>query len=83
MEEMGFSMLVEESIRLPELLTIKLPEGIDDSTIRSKLLNEYNIEISAGLGAFAGKLWRIGVMGEGAREENAKKILSAIKECIN
>jgi alanine-glyoxylate transaminase/serine-glyoxylate transaminase/serine-pyruvate transaminase len=83
MEEMGFSMLVEESIRLPELLTIKLPEGIDDGTIRSKLLNKYNIEISAGLGAFAGKLWRIGVMGEGAREENAKKILSAIKECIN
>ena len=83
MEKMGFSMLVEESIRLPELLTIKLPEGIDDGAIRNKLLNNYNIEISAGLGAFAGKLWRIGVMGEGAREENAKKILSAIKECIN
>jgi alanine-glyoxylate transaminase/serine-glyoxylate transaminase/serine-pyruvate transaminase len=82
MEEMGFSMLVEESIRLPELLTIKLPEGIDDGAIRNKLLNNYNIEISAGLGAFAGKLWRIGVMGEGAREENAKRILSAIKECI-
>ena len=82
MEEMGFSMLVEESIRLPELLTIKLPKGIDDGAIRNKLLNNYNIEISAGLGAFAGKLWRIGVMGEGAREENAKRILSAIKECI-
>jgi alanine-glyoxylate transaminase/serine-glyoxylate transaminase/serine-pyruvate transaminase len=83
MEEMGFSMLVEESIRLPELLTIKLPEGINDSVVRKKLLNKYNIEISAGLGAFSGKLWRIGVMGEGAREENANRILSAIKECIN
>ena len=83
MEEMGFSMLVDETIRLPELLTVKLPEGVDDSSVRAKLLNEYNIEISAGLGVYSGKLWRIGVMGEGAREENAEKILSAIKECIN
>ncbi len=82
MEEMGFSMLVDEAIRLPELLTIKLPEGIDDATVRTQLLNDHNIEISAGLGAFAGKLWRIGVMGEGARKENAEKILEAIKECI-
>ena len=83
MENMGFSMLVDELIRLPELLTIKLPEEIDDVAIRKKLLNEYNLEISAGLGPFAGKLWRIGVMGEGAREENAVKVLSAIRECIN
>ena len=83
MEKMGFSMLVEKSIRLPELLTINLPEDINDSAVRNKLLNEYNIEISAGLGQFSGKLWRIGVMGEGAHEENAHRILSAIKECIN
>ncbi len=83
MEKMGFSMLVEESVRLPELLTVTLPKGIDDNAIRAKLLNEYNIEVSAGLGVFAGKLWRIGVMGEGAREENAAKILKAIKECID
>ena len=83
MEEMGFSMLVEESVRLPELLTVTLPKGIDDNAVRAKLLNEYNIEVSAGLGVFAGKLWRIGVMGEGAREENAAKILKAIKECID
>ena len=83
MEKMGFSMLVEESVRLPELLTVTLPKGIDDNAVRAKLLNEYNIEVSAGLGVFAGKLWRIGVMGEGAREENAAKILKAIKECID
>jgi alanine-glyoxylate transaminase/serine-glyoxylate transaminase/serine-pyruvate transaminase len=82
MEEMGFSMLVDADIRLPELLTILLPEGIDDGAVRGKLLDDHNIEISAGLGPFAGKLWRIGVMGEGARPENAKKVLSAIKRCI-
>ena len=83
MEEMGFSMLVDADIRLPELLTILLPEGVDDGAVRGKLLNDYGIEISAGLGPFAGKLWRIGVMGEGARTENAEKVLSAIKECIS
>ena len=83
MEEMGFSMFVEDSIRLPELLTVNLPEGIDDAAVRGKLLVDYNIEISAGLGAFAGKLWRIGVMGEGAHEENADRLLSAIKKCIS
>lgn len=83
LEEMGFTMLVDADIRLPELLTVNLPEGVDDAAVRSKLLNEYGIEISAGLGPFAGKLWRIGVMGEGARPENAEKILKAIKECIS
>ena len=82
MEEMGFSMLVDANFRLPELLTILLPEGIDDGAVRGKLLDDHNIEISAGLGPFAGKLWRIGVMGEGARPENAKKVLSAIKRCV-
>ncbi len=82
MEEMGFSMLVDEAIRLPELLTIMLPAGIDDGAVRGKLLHNYGIEISAGLGPFAGKLWRIGVMGEGARPENAEKVLAAIKETI-
>ncbi len=82
MEEMGFSMLVDADIRLPELLTILLPEGIDDGAVRGKLLDDHKIEISAGLGPFAGKLWRIGVMGEGARPENAEKVLSAIKRCV-
>jgi alanine-glyoxylate transaminase/serine-glyoxylate transaminase/serine-pyruvate transaminase len=83
MEEMGFSMLVDANIRLPELLTIILPEGIDDTAVRGKLLNDHRIEISAGLGPFAGKLWRIGVMGEGARPENAERVLRAIKALIS
>ena len=83
MEEMGFSMLVDANIRLPELLTITLPEGIDDAAVRGKLLNDHGIEISAGLGPFAGKLWRIGVMGEGARPENAERVLRAIKALIS
>ena len=82
MEGMGFSMLVAEPIRLPELLTILIPEQVEDAEIRAKLLTEHNIEISAGLGPFAGKLWRLGVMGEGARAENAERVLNAIKESL-
>ena len=71
-----------EPIRLPELLTILIPEQVEDAEIRAKLLTEHNIEISAGLGPFAGKLWRLGVMGEGARAENAERVLNAIKESL-
>ena len=82
LESMGFKMLVDQSVRLPELLTVLLPTNVEDAPARSRLLNEFNIEISAGLGPFAGKLWRIGVMGEGARPENAQRLLKAIEECI-
>ncbi|MBT5430402.1 MAG: hypothetical protein HOK89_10810 [Rhodospirillaceae bacterium] len=75
-------MLVDQSVRLPELLTVLLPTNVEDGPVRSRLLNEFNIEISAGLGPFAGKLWRIGVMGEGARPKNAQKLLEAIDECL-
>jgi len=82
LEEMGFKMLVDAEYRLPELLTVFLPEGVDDAAGRSSLLNDYGIEISAGLGPFAGKLWRIGLMGEAAREEHADRLLAALKEII-
>jgi len=82
LESMGFKMLVDQSVRLPELLTVLLPTNLEDGPVRSRLLNEFNIEISAGLGPFAGKLWRIGVMGEGARPKNAQKLLEAIDECL-
>ena len=75
-------MLVAEEHRLPELLTVFLPEGVDDAAGRSSLLNEYGIEVSAGLGPFAGKLWRIGLMGEAAREENADRLVAALTDIV-
>ena len=57
-------------------------EKIDEKKIRSRLLEEYNLEIGAGLGPFAGNVWRIGLMGYSARKENIELCLGALKACI-
>ena len=83
LEDLGFSYVVEkESDRLPQLNTVKLPDAIDEKKIRARLLEEYNLEIGAGLGPFAGKVWRIGLMGYSARKENIELCLGALKACI-
>ncbi|AOW83677.1 pyridoxal-phosphate-dependent aminotransferase family protein [Vibrio mimicus] len=82
LEQLGFKFVVEEPYRLPQLNAIYVPEGIDEAKVRSHLLNEYNLEIGAGLGALAGKAWRIGVMGYGARSENIALCLRALEESL-
>jgi alanine-glyoxylate transaminase/serine-glyoxylate transaminase/serine-pyruvate transaminase len=77
-EAMGLSYLVKEPHRLPQLSAIRVPEGVDDATVRSKLLHDYNIEIGGGLGALAGKVWRIGLMGHGANSKNVMSCLGAL-----
>jgi len=64
------------------LNTVWIPEGIDDAAVRSRLLNEYNLEIGAGLGDLAGKVWRIGLMGYSARKENVVLATAALKEVL-
>ena len=64
------------------LNAVKIPDGVDDATTRSRLLNEYNIEIGGGLGKFAGKLWRIGLMGESSTPNHVNMLLSALKEMM-
>lgn len=82
LESMGFEFLVAPEFRLPMLNAIKIPEGIDDVAVRSRLLNEYNIEIGAGLGDFAGKVWRIGLMGESCTQNHINMLLGALKSII-
>lgn len=79
---MGIEMLVDPEYRLPMLNTVLIPDGADDAAIRSRLLNEFDLEIGAGLGALAGKVWRIGLMGHSAREENVALCLKALKEVL-
>lgn len=80
LEEMGLSMLVDSEYRLPMLNSVRIPEGVDEATIRRNLLNEYKIEVGAGLGPLAGKIWRIGLMGHTARKENVSRLLAALKQ---
>lgn len=83
LEELGIEFLVDEPYRLPMLNAVRIPEGIDDATVRSMLLNDYNIEIGAGLGQFAGKVWRIGLMGESCTPRHINLLLSALKDIFN
>ena len=72
LSELGISYLVDESSRLPQLNSVYIPEGSDDAQVRSSLINDFNIEIGAGLGDLAGKIWRIGLMGHTSRKENVE-----------
>jgi alanine-glyoxylate transaminase / serine-glyoxylate transaminase / serine-pyruvate transaminase len=78
-EAMGLSMLVPENERLPMLNTIRIPEGADDAGVRKALLQEFSIEIGGGLGALAGRVWRVGLMGHAARQRNVILFLSALE----
>ncbi len=80
--ELDIEFLVAPEVRLPQLNAVRIPEGVDDGAVRSRLLNEYNLEIGAGLGAFAGKTWRIGLMGYAARKENVALCLSALAKVM-
>ena len=82
LEAMGFEFLVAPEYRLPMLNAVKIPAGFDDAIIRSRLLNEYNIEIGAGLGEFAGKVWRIGLMGESCTLNHINILLAALKQIM-
>jgi alanine-glyoxylate transaminase / serine-glyoxylate transaminase / serine-pyruvate transaminase len=78
LESLGIGFVVPEEARLPQLNSVNLPAGIDDAACRTRLLNEFNLEIGAGLGALAGKIWRIGLMGASARQENVDYCLKAL-----
>ena len=82
LQSMGFEFVVAPQYRLPMLNAIRIPDGFDDATIRGKLLNEYNIESGAGLGDFAGKVWRIGLMGESCTQNHINMLLSALKKLM-
>ena len=82
-EAMGMQFFVNEADRLPQLNAITIPAGVDDAEVRRRLLHDYNLEIGAGLGEMAGKIWRIGLMGYGSRQENVVLCLRALDEVLS
>ncbi|WP_297292759.1 alanine--glyoxylate aminotransferase family protein [Oceanicoccus sp.] len=83
LEAMGLSMVVDKEHRLPQLNLVNLPEGADDAAVRAALLSEYSLEIGAGLGALAGKAWRIGLMGHACNKKNVVLCLSALDNVLS
>lgn len=82
LEALGFAYLVEKKHRLPNLNAVYLPKGIDEAKIRKQLLLDYNIEVGGGLGAFAGKIWRVGIMGESCTKNHVNCLVRALKELL-
>jgi alanine-glyoxylate transaminase/serine-glyoxylate transaminase/serine-pyruvate transaminase len=82
-EAMGLSFVVDEASRLPQLNAVSIPQGVDDATVRSRLLNEYDLEIGAGLGPMAGKIWRIGLMGYASNRRNVLLCLGALDAVLS
>jgi alanine-glyoxylate transaminase / serine-glyoxylate transaminase / serine-pyruvate transaminase len=82
LSELGLHLATVEGHRLPQLTCVKIPEGIDDLTVRRRLLNEWGIEIGGGLGPFKGKAWRIGLMGHSSQAKNVILVLGAIEKCL-
>jgi alanine-glyoxylate transaminase/serine-glyoxylate transaminase/serine-pyruvate transaminase len=77
LEERGLELLVDEADRLFPLTSVRIPEGVEDVPVRMQLLEEFGIEIGGGLGPLAGKIWRIGLMGENATTATVDRFLHA------
>jgi alanine-glyoxylate transaminase/serine-glyoxylate transaminase/serine-pyruvate transaminase len=83
LESIDIRPFIPLDYRLPSLTTARVPQGIDPHKIRTRLLNEYNIEIAAGFGALKDQVWRIGLMGYSSRKENITLLLAALNELMN
>ena len=82
LEGLGLELFAQKGYRLPNLTTVKVPEGVDSAAARRKLLERYDIEIGAGVGDYAASVWRIGLMGPNARPDAVALILSALGETL-
>jgi alanine-glyoxylate transaminase/serine-glyoxylate transaminase/serine-pyruvate transaminase len=80
--QLGLEPYAQEGHRLWQLNAVRIPEGIDDVAVRGRLLRDFNIEISGGLGDGKGKIWRIGVMGYSAQRANIRLLLSALEDIL-
>ncbi len=79
---LGITYLTAEGHQLPQLNCVAIPEGVDDVSVRKRLLADWGIEIGGGLGPFKGKAWRIGLMGHSSRKANVLMLLSALEVCL-
>ncbi len=82
LEAMGLSLIVNEQDRLPQLNAVSIPDGVDEALVRKQLLEDYSLEIGAGLGQLAGKVWRIGLMGYSSRPENVRLCITSLEAAL-
>jgi alanine-glyoxylate transaminase/serine-glyoxylate transaminase/serine-pyruvate transaminase len=83
LEALGLEFIVEEKYRLPQLNTVTIPDGVDEASVRNQLLSQFNLEIGAGIGSLAGKVWRIGLMGYASNERNVLFCVNALESVLS
>ena len=83
LQEMGLELFAAAGYRLPELTTVRVPEGVDSAAVRRYLLEEHDVEIGAGVGRYASTVWRIGMMGHNARPDRALLMLATLKDALD
>ncbi len=83
LDALGLRPLPPAGFRMPTMAAVLIPEGVDDASVRSRLLHRYNIEIAGGLGAFRGRLWRVGLMGNSSSESNVLLFLAALETLLH
>jgi alanine-glyoxylate transaminase/serine-glyoxylate transaminase/serine-pyruvate transaminase len=81
-DELNLEPIVPVAERIPHLLAIKVPDGVDEAKVRSELLTKHNLEIGAGLGELAGKVWRIGLMGYNSNEKLVDYCVNSFKDVL-
>jgi len=82
LDALGMRIVSQAGHQLWQLNAVGVPEGVDEASVRKQLLSDFNIEIGAGLGPLKGKIWRIGLMGEGSRIENVETLLAALRKIL-
>jgi alanine-glyoxylate transaminase / serine-glyoxylate transaminase / serine-pyruvate transaminase len=82
LDSLGLSLLAPAGERLVNLNAVRVPDGVDEARVRRQLLDEFSIEIGAGLGPLAGRVWRVGLMGSGATMENVERFVGALERCL-
>jgi alanine-glyoxylate transaminase/serine-glyoxylate transaminase/serine-pyruvate transaminase len=82
LEQLGLSLLPPPDERLWTLNAVRVPPGVDEAAVRRRLLEEFSIEIGAGLGPLAGRIWRVGLMGAGSTMANVLLFLGAFERCL-
>ncbi len=82
LESLGLSLLPPPGERLWTLNAVRVPDGVDEAAVRRRLLHEDGIEIGAGLGPLAGRIWRVGLMGAGSTGDNVDLVLSALGRAV-
>jgi (S)-ureidoglycine-glyoxylate aminotransferase len=82
LQAMGVALFGSDEHKMPVVTLIKVPEGVDEASVRNTMIHEFGIEIAGAFGPLQGKVWRIGTMGYSCRKNNILRVLGALEATL-